>query len=213
MCGATISYPGFPGPGGPAIVDTMVRADGGRCEVPYGKHDGGFFHTDALLSGADVATLIFYNFEMVEARSRGLDAGFFSLKDWGVPDFCQLVLFTTPQRLAEAKPALRRLVLALRRATGLIKTRPERARAMWDAHTRPRLSWPARLNPLTMLTRRREARAAAATFDATLHAFVNDNSLARDYFDKLENWLVETKQVDADAVSDAAPYWTNEIAL
>ena len=53
----------------------------------------------------------------------------------------------------------------------------------------------------------------AVGFDATLHAFVNDNSLARDYFDKLENWLIETNQVDADAVSDAAPYWTNEIAL
>jgi len=86
MCGKTISYPGYPGPGGPAIVGTMVKADEGDCKgKPFGKHDGSFYHVDALVGGADVATLIFSNFEMVEAKSRGLDAGFFSLKDWGVP--------------------------------------------------------------------------------------------------------------------------------
>ncbi len=41
--------------------------------------------------------LIFYNFEVIEARGLGLRPDFFSLKDWGVPDFCQLVLFSTPQ--------------------------------------------------------------------------------------------------------------------
>lgn len=33
MCGKTISYPGSPGPGGPAIVQTMVEADGGSCDL------------------------------------------------------------------------------------------------------------------------------------------------------------------------------------
>ena len=81
--------------------------------------------------------LIFYNFEMVEAKARGLDAGFFSLKDWGVPDFCQLVLFTTPAKLEATAPALRKLVGAVRRAVGLIKTDPARAKAIWEAHTSP----------------------------------------------------------------------------
>ena len=92
MCGRNISYPGSPGPGGPAIVNTMVEADGGSCDLAsYGKHNGGFYHTAALESkAADVATLIFYNFEVVEARELGLRPGFFSLKDWGVPDFCQV---------------------------------------------------------------------------------------------------------------------------
>ena len=67
MCGKTISYPGSPGPGGPAIVQTMVEADGGACDPSsYGKHNGGFYHTKALQQGAaDVATLVFYNFEVV----------------------------------------------------------------------------------------------------------------------------------------------------
>ena len=70
----------------------MVEADGGTCDLAsYGKHNGGFYHTAALSSkAADVATLIFYNFEVVEATALGLKPGFFSLKDWGVPDFCQL---------------------------------------------------------------------------------------------------------------------------
>ena len=70
MCGKTISYPGSPGPGGPAIVQTMVEADGGACDPSsYGKHNGGFYHTKALQQGAaDVATLVFYNFEVGRYR-------------------------------------------------------------------------------------------------------------------------------------------------
>ena len=65
-----------------------------------------------------------WNFEIPEARSKGLDASFFSLKEWGVPDFCQLVLFTTHERFAELKPVLRSLVLAVRKATGYIHQNP-----------------------------------------------------------------------------------------
>lgn len=32
---------------------------------------------------ADVATLVFYSFVLVEARHRGHEADFFALKDWG----------------------------------------------------------------------------------------------------------------------------------
>ena len=73
-----------PGPGGPAIVNTMVKADGKLdCDISsYKKHNGSFFHIDALQSNAaDVATLIFWNFEIPEAKAKGMkDAAFFSLK-------------------------------------------------------------------------------------------------------------------------------------
>ena len=213
MCGKTISYPGYPGPGGPAIVGTMVKADGGDCKkADFGKHDGGFYHVDALTSGADVATLIFSNFEMVEARSRGLDAGFFSLKDWGVPDFCQLVLFTTPEKLEASSADLRKLVLAVRRATGLIKTDPDKARSIWFEHTKTSRPLLARLNPLTTRARMREARVARDTFEATLPAFVNDNTVASEYWQALAAWLVETGQIDGEPVAPSV-YWTNGLAL
>lgn len=206
MCGATISYPGSPGPGGPAIVNTMVKADGKTdCDVSsYGKYNGGFFHTDALQSGkADVATLIFWNFEIPEAKARGMsEASFFSLKEWGVPDFCQLVLMTTPTRFEELKPTLRRLVLAMRRATGVVHQRPDLARAYYYEH----------VNRAGAEETQREV--VEATFSATLPAFPNDNSMSKDYYDRLMSWLVETDQVDARAASevDVASYWTNEIS-
>ena len=57
--------PGLPGLGGPAIVQTMVEADGGACDVSsYGRCNGGFYHTRTQESRATgMATLVFYNLE------------------------------------------------------------------------------------------------------------------------------------------------------
>jgi len=195
MCNATITYPGSPGPGGPAIVQTMVEADGGSCDVAsYGKYNGGFDHVGALAEGkADVATLIFANFEIPFASAAGHDARFFSLKEWGVPDFCQLVLMTTPERFEAIKPALRLLVLAMRRATGVIHREPERAKALYQ---------------------KSESEMPMSTLDQTLPMFPNDNSLSSEYFDHLMGWLVDTKQVPAESREVASSvYWTNEVAL
>jgi len=206
MCGKTISYPGSPGPGGPAIVNTMVIADGKTdCKLDsYGKHNGGFFHTDALQSGkADLATLIFWNFEIPEAKAKGMkDPRFFSLKEWGVPDFCQLVLMTTPDRFEELKPALRKLVLAVRRATGLIHQYPELARDHYYDYVN---KGSADETQKTIID---------ATFKATLPAFPNDNSMSTEYYERLMTWLVETDQVGPESNSQipVSSYWTNEIS-
>lgn len=206
MCGKTISYPGSPGPGGPAIVQTMVKADGKLdCEIgSYGKHNGGFFHTDAVESGkADVATLIFWNFEIPEAKARGMtDAAFFSLKDWGVPDFCQLVLMTTPAKFEKIKDSLRMLVLAMRRATGIIHQQPELARQYYYDYVK------------MGETDDTQKVIMEATMKSTLPAFPNDNNMSREYYERLMSWLVETEQVDAEKASTVAveSYWTNEVA-
>ena len=194
MCGKTITYPGSPGPGGPAIVDTMVKADGGDCGgEAYGKFNGGFDHVGALAAGdADVATLVFANFEIPAAEAAGKDARYFALKDWGVPDFCQLVLMTTPERFAELKPALRRLVLALRRAVGVSHASPGLAMELYGEA---------------------DPESPPATLHATLPMFPNDASMAPAYFDGLMGWLVETGQVAAGTAVDPAIYWTNDVAL
>lgn len=208
----------------------MIEADGGSCDTTsFKRYNGGFHHTDALASGAaDVATLIFANFEMVEARARGLNPEFFSLKDWGVPDFCQLVLFTTPERFRARKDELRKLVLAMRRATRVLHQEPARARAMWAVHLAERARASATaprgfrmvvkkalklLNPLGLLASMKMRHAETQIVSATLPAFPNDNSIAADYFDELMGWLVRTKQVEKDAADAAAIYWTNEVAL
>jgi len=211
MCGKTISYPGSPGKGGPAIVQTMVEADGKMdCDIEsYGKYNGGFYHTDAIQSGkADLATLIFWNFEIPEARARGMkDASFFSLKEWGVPDFCQLVLMTTPQRFEEMKVVFRRLVLAMRRATGLIHQQPELARTYYKEFV-------SSSGDNSSEEDKTQLEIMDATMTATLPAFPNDNCMSSDYYDRLMNWLIDTEQVDKDAASEVAvnTYWTNDVA-
>jgi len=211
MCGKIISYPGSPGPGGPAIVQTMVKADGKMdCDIEsYGKYNGGFYHTDAIESGkADLATLIFWNFEIPEAKARGMnDASFFSLKEWGVPDFCQLVLMTTPQHFQDLKVAFRQLVLAMRRAIGLIHQQPDLARKYYKIFM-------AEKDQDNTETDINNEAVMEATMTATLPAFPNDNTMSSDYYDRLMDWLIETEQVQKEAASKVTvdKYWTNDVA-
>ena len=205
MCGKTISYPGSPGLGGPAIVNTMVKADGKDCDInSYKKYNGGFFHTDALQSGkADVATLIFWNFEIPEARAKGMfDASFFSLKEWGVPDFCQLVLMTTPSHLQKREATFRKLVLAIRKATGVIHQHPDLARQYYYGHVNKSEA------------EETQQKIIEATFTATLPAFPNDNSMSKEYYEHLMRWLIETGQVNAEDAANisVSTYWTNQIS-
>ena len=198
MAGKRIQYPGAPGPGGPAIVATMVEADGGPTgtEDGYGRVNNSFYHTDALAEGkADVATLVFHNFEIVEARHRGLDVRLFALKDWGVPDFCQLVLITHPDKLAAERETFQKLVTVLRRGVDAVKQEPEAAR---EAYVRL-----AGADPDDALT--------GAIYDATVPCFTHDFSMSADYYRQLETWMASRGLIDATPGPDA--YWTNDLAL
>jgi putative hydroxymethylpyrimidine transport system substrate-binding protein len=197
MANARVQYPGAPGPGGPAIVATMVKADGGAFEphrlTPVNH---GFFHTNALAEGkADVATLAFWNFELVEAAHRGLSADFFALKDWGVPDFCQLILMTRPELLETERAAFTALVQVLRRGIDLLKTNPAEAQAIYARHTKA--SADDTLGP--------------KLFAATLPCFTYDLTMTTEAYALLARWLLETGQVKTPV--DVSRAWTNRLAL
>ena len=198
MAGARIQYPGAPGPGGPAIVATMVEADGGPAgtEDGYGRVNNSFYHTDALAEDkADVATLVFHNFEVVEARQRGLDVRMFALKDWGVPDFCQLVLITTPEKLEAERATFEALVRVLRRGVDAVKQDPAAAREVYFRLTDS--------DPDDALTR--------AIYDATVPCFTHDFSMSRDYYAGLEAWMAGRGLITETPGADV--YWTNDLAL
>lgn len=193
-----VQYPGAPGLGGLAIVKTMVEADGGDCDIDKFLEpvNEGFYHTNALKNEkADVATLIFYNFEMVEAKQSGLNASFFSLKHWGVPDFCQLVFVTTKEHFSKRKDDMRRLNMAIRKAVDWIKIHTSEAKQIYN-------NWTGSNSSDTM---------NEAILDATLLMFPNDQSMSWDYYDNLEEWLQKTGQISHRI--DARDYWTNELAL
>ncbi len=198
MVGKRIQYPGAPGEGGPAIVATMVEADGGPTgtEDGYGRVGNSFYHTDALAKGkADVATLVFHNFEIVEARHRGLDVRLFSLKDWGVPDFCQLVLITHPDKLEAERETFQALVRVLRRGVDAVKQDPAAAREVYFRMTDS--------DPGDTLT--------GAIYDATVPCFTHDFSMSADYYAKLEAWMAERGLIEETPGADV--YWTNRLAL
>lgn len=198
MAGLRIQYPGAPGPGGPAIVATMVEADGGPTgtEDGYGRVNNSFYHTDALAQDkADVATLVFHNFEIVEARQRGMDVRMFALKDWGVPDFCQLVLITHPDKLTAERETFEKLVRVLRRGVDAVKQEPDAAREAYFRMTGSDLG-----DALT-----------GAIYDATVPCFTHDFSMSRDYYARLEAWMAARGLIDATPGADV--YWTNDLAL
>ena len=197
MAGKRIQYPGAPGPGGPAIVGTMIEADGGEYDPEdFEPVNNGFYHTDALIEDkADVATLAFYNFEMVEARHRGADAQFFALKDWGVPDFCQLILITSPRVLQEKKDALQRFLGVMQRGLDLLHQSPDEARDIYFRRTET--------DPDDALM--------SAIFSATVPCFTFDFSMSRDYYQVLQAWMNEHELIDKTVL--AGDYWTNKLVF
>ena len=196
MVGRRLQYPGAPGPGGPAIVRTMVEADGGTWGDGITPVNNGFFHTDAIAEGkADLATLVFHNFEVVEARHRGLDVELFALKDWGVPDFCQLILIALPDALESRRAELDILLRVLSRGIDQVKQDPARAAATWAKRTGA--------DPADVL--------GSAIFDATVPCFTHDLTMSADYYRSLGAWLVRTGQC-TEAPAPAA-LWTNRLVL
>lgn len=195
MVGARVQYPGAPGPGGLAIVDSMIQADGGAPSAhTLQPVDHGFEHTDALLSGkADVATLAFYNFEVVQARHRGVDARFFALKDWGVPDFCQLIFVASRERAQSHANLWRRLLQVVSRGMDFIHQHPEQARWIYLRRTAG--------DPDDGMGR--------AIFDATVPCFTFDLSMSPSYYEALGRWLAQTGQVDA--TPDLSACWDDRV--
>lgn len=197
MVGKRLQYPGAPSALGLAIAKTMIEADGGDfTEDAITSVDNGFFHTDALVADkADLATLVFYNFEVIEARKRGYDAQFFALKDWGIPDFCQLILIATPELLQQRQQELKTFLSVLRRGIDFIHQNPEAAQAIYDKRTGA-YSGDA---------------IGQAIYDATVPCFTHDLSMSADYYDRLQTWMHSTGQIPE--CLPAQEYWTNSLAL
>lgn len=194
MAEKRVQYPGAPGPGGKAVVATMIEADGGHPGelVPVNQ---GFHHTDALIEGkADVATLAFYNFEVVEARHRGHPTRFFALKDWGVPDFCQLVLMTHPDKIERDAASLRALLQVTMRGLDLLHQDPAEARRIYFERTDA--------DPEDPLMK--------AIFEATVPCFTFDFTMSDAYYRRLSGWMVSRGLVPSEV--SPSRVWTNDLA-
>ena len=197
MTGKRVQYPGAPGPGGKAIVETMVEADGGSCDRDELESvNNGFYHTEALLEDmADLATLSFYNFELVEAQHQGVDADFFALKDWGVPDFCHLIFTTSRERLDEKRQALWTFLDVVQQGLDYLHQNPEKARHIY-------FNWTDE-DPDNPLMR--------DIFSATTPCFTFDFAMTDRYYERLQSWMAERGLIDETVESER--YWDNDLVV
>lgn len=195
LVGKRLQYPGAPDLGGIAIAKTMIEANG----VTYKEGDitpvnNNFYHTDALLNDkADAATLIFENFEILEAKSKGLNVDYFALKDYNVPDFCQLIFITTLNKLKEDKGKIKKFLKVIKKAIQFINTHLEEAVDVYAKYTQTDVS--NQLNKDTII--------------ATTKCFTNDLSMSPEFYDDLQLWLKENGKIETTI--DAKEYFNNHL--
>jgi putative hydroxymethylpyrimidine transport system substrate-binding protein len=185
------------GPGGPAILSSMIEADGGQCDVSsFVPVNNGFHHVDALANGiADVATLIFENFEIIEAKHRGLDVDFFALKDYGIPDFNQLILISSEECYKKRKIDIKLLINILHRAVQYIYSNPTDAKRIY----------------ITSSHCAQDDVVASDCYDATVSRFTTDFSLPDSYYESLNTWMFEKKIIASPLDLNTEKLWTNEL--
>ncbi|MEB8095478.1 ABC transporter substrate-binding protein [Staphylococcus caprae] len=195
LIGKRLQYPGAPGSGGIAIAKTMIEADGGMYNVgDIVPINNSFYHTDALLNDkADAATLIFENFEILEARNAGLNVDYFALKDYNVPDFCQLIFITTPDKLETDNQKLKKFIKVIQKAIQYINNNLEDAINIYADYTQTDIN-----NKLNK-----------DTIEATAKCFTNDLSMSSDFYNDLQLWLQSTGKIKHTI--DAEKYFTNQL--
>lgn len=178
-------------------MSSMIEADGGQCDISsFVPVNNGFLHVDALANGiADVATLVFENFEIIEAKHRGLDVDFFALKDYGIPDFNQLILISSEDCFKERQSDFKLLIDVLHRAIQYICSNPADAKRIY----------------MTSSCCANDDIIMSDCYDATVSRFTQDFSLPDSYFESLNAWMFE-KKIIAEALDlNSEKLWTNEL--
>src|SRR5690606_5935093 len=108
------------------------------------------------------------------------DVDYFALKDWGVPDFCQLIFITSPEIIEKRKKSFQSFMNIVRKAIDFIYDNPEEAKKIYHEYTNA--------DPTDELNN--------AIMEATIPCFTYDFSMTADYYDELQHWLKETGKID-----------------
>lgn len=195
LIGKRLQYPSAPGPGGAIMAKTMVEADGGTCTLDdFERVNNGFYHTEAIEKDlADASFLVFRNIEVIEARHKGLDVGYFPMAEWGMPDVGQLIFVTTPEQIEKHEQLFRTFIRAVHQSIDFIFDQPERSKEIYFEY----------------MKRDKNDVLDNKMLDATIPCFTYDFTMSDDYYENLQQWLYETGQ--AEKKIDPASYWTNEL--
>ena len=111
------------------IVKAMLQHNGkrGLSENDLKFIDAGYYLVDPLVEKkADAAYGIFENYEMVEAKYRGLEEiKLFRFTDYGVPSYGYLVIVTNQHNLAERRKISNRFLRALKKSVEFTLASPQ----------------------------------------------------------------------------------------
>ncbi len=118
LVGKTVGYPGIPTD--PPLLRTMLEADNlsesAAIDVVDGMVNVGFDLVPALISGrVDAIVGAYWTHESISARNQGFPLTVLRMEDWGVPDFYELVVVASENKLREDPGLVERFVRAIKR--------------------------------------------------------------------------------------------------
>jgi putative hydroxymethylpyrimidine transport system substrate-binding protein len=113
----------------PLIVKAMLHYDGGidlsQNELRF--IDTGYYLVDSLMEKkADAAFGVFENYEMIEAKYRGLEEiKLFKFTDYGVPSYGYLVFVTNERSIRERKEIISKFLRAIKKSIEFTLNNPQ----------------------------------------------------------------------------------------
>jgi putative hydroxymethylpyrimidine transport system substrate-binding protein len=111
------------------IVKAMLQYDGGidLSENDLTFIDAGYYLVDSLFEKkADAAFGVFENYEMVEAKYRGLkEIKLFKFTDFGVPSYGYLVFVTNKRSLRERKEVISKFLRGIKKSIEFTLNNPQ----------------------------------------------------------------------------------------
>jgi len=118
LVGKTVGYPGIPTD--PPLLRTMLEADNlsesAAKDVVDGMVNVGFDLVPALISGrVDAIVGAYWTHESISARNQGFPLTVLRMEDWGVPDFYELVVVASENKLRDDPGLVERFVRAIKR--------------------------------------------------------------------------------------------------
>ncbi|WP_319523931.1 ABC transporter substrate-binding protein [uncultured Desulfosarcina sp.] len=117
----------------PGLMDVLMDAFAKVNGIEnYRLVNVGFSIVPALSAGrVDAVMGPFKTYETVTMAAEGLEAGFFELEKWGIPDYDELVFICGAETLAREKKRIAAFVKAVARGIEVIEASPEAALAAY----------------------------------------------------------------------------------
>jgi len=111
------------------LTDAFAQINGIKKYEPVNV---GFAIVQSLVAGkVDAIMGPYKNYETVELKEKGYDAGYFELREWGIPDYDELIFICGEKTLKDKQALIRGFVRAVDRAIKDTRHHPEKALALY----------------------------------------------------------------------------------